>query len=112
MDETNQFIQNRQPVNNLQPDVAPQGMPQEAPKQDGMDISKTTIAILVLLTLMISVIGTWTVLNEISTVRGPTQEKSSTSQGTVQLGIISNVQKPVQKQVELTTGEVVLSIQH
>ena len=57
------------------------------------DMSKSTIIALVLLTLLISVIGTWTVLNEISSVK-VSQQTSSGSHGNVQLEVLSAHQNP------------------
>ncbi|MEM4638132.1 MAG: hypothetical protein QXK76_03880 [Candidatus Woesearchaeota archaeon] len=70
--------------------------------QEGNDISKTTITILVLITLMISVIGTWTVLNEVNNVK-LTQKPSSTT------GVVSlNIQQP--SEPVPITGKVMLKI--
>lgn len=52
------------------------------------DISKTTLIVLVLLTLVISVIGTWSVLQEVNSIR-PVQEPSSTT-ATVRFALYSN----------------------
>lgn len=72
---------------------------------DSNDISKTTITILVLLTLMISIIGTWTVLNEVNNVKIVSQE--STSSGIVSL----NLQSPNQPTEPVAaSGRVVLNI--
>ena len=69
------------------------------------DISKTTITILVLLTLMISVIGTWTVLNEISSVHVAKQQPSIAS-GQIQL----NIQPPSTPKTSEATGNLMLEI--
>lgn len=74
------------------------------PKQE-VDISKTTITVLVLLTLMISIIGTWTVLNEISNVK--TVQKPSTAQGHVSFTITGPPSEPAKSS---TTGNVVLEV--
>lgn len=75
-----------------------------APSGD-VDISKTTITVLVLLTLMISVIGTWTVLNEVNNVKLASKESQSS-------GIVSlNLQSPNQpKEPVASTGRVTLNI--
>ena len=55
---------------------------------------------------MISVIGTWTVLNELSTVKAPTQH--SVSSGEVRL----NIEPPggIPPEDSASTGRVVLNI--
>lgn len=70
--------------------------------QGNSDISKTTITILVLLTLMISVIGTWTVLNEVNNVK--LSQKPSSTTGVVSL----NIQQP--SEPVPITGKVTLKI--
>lgn len=82
----------------VQPSVQPSPLPQDN------DISKTTITVLVLLTLIISVIGTWTVLNELNTVK---VTKSSTATGTVSLNIRAPPGEPV---TDGATGRVTLNI--
>ena len=74
------------------------------PRQD-LDISKTTITVLVLLTLMISVIGTWTVLNEISGVR--VVQKSQPAEAHVTLRIGDGSQ---QSTTSAATGRVTLNV--
>jgi hypothetical protein len=82
MDENNTNNNSSSQTPSTSPAAAPQA-PAEA-----QDMSKTTVAILVLLTLMISIIGTWTVLNEISAVKmAAAPPMPSTSQGKVQLVI-------------------------
>ena len=75
------------------------------------DISKTTVVVLVLLTLMISVIGTWTVLNELSVVRlsQPEQHRPASTSGEVQLGIEAPPGYD-QGQMSASTGRVSLQI--
>ena len=83
-----------------------------SPPAENNDISKTTITVLVLLTLMISVIGTWTVLNELSNVK-PVQQ-SSAATGKVELTILPNgnanaiANSP--QQTSAATGQVALEI--
>lgn len=68
-------------------------------------ISKSTILVLVILTVVISLLGTWTVLNEVNSVKviTPESSKDSTSSGEVRLTVIEPPE-PVQ-----STGQVVLS---
>jgi hypothetical protein len=80
--------------------------PAAAPAPQDMDISKTTITILVLLTLMISVIGTWTVLNEISNVKVTKQSAPASAQ--VSLTLLDG---PRQPSADSVTGRVVLNVQ-
>ncbi len=70
----------------------------------GVDISKTTITVLVLLTLMISVIGTWTVLNEVNNVKAT---KASTAVGRVSLTVSAPPEAP---QPVDATGRVTLNL--
>jgi hypothetical protein len=90
-----QSIQNPQQGEQSQPSMQPQEM----------DISKTTITILVMLTLIISVIGTWTVLSELNNVK---VVKGSTATAKVGLTIAQPNTAPPQA-VE-TTGKVALKI--
>ena len=78
----------------------------QAPEK--MDISKTTVTVLVLITLMISVIGTWTVLNEISSVKATTQHQESSSSGRLSFSVGDSdnaLSEPVS-----ATGKVALSL--
>ena len=73
------------------------------------DISNKTIVVLVILTVIISILGTVVVLNEVSNARivvsqTPTASKGTTTQGQVSLTILP---KP---QVDTTTGQVTLTI--
>jgi hypothetical protein len=71
----------------------------------GADVSKTTITILVLLTLMISVIGTWTVLNEVNGVKVVSQQTQTS--GVVSLNLQSASTQP---QPVAASGKVVFEI--
>lgn len=68
------------------------------------DISRSTIVILVLLTLLISVIGTWTVLSQINAAPAA-QESSSTSSGKVRFALTED---PATDQ---STGKVVFKLE-
>jgi len=95
--------------NNLQNNVsntAANAQPAAVVPADNPDISKTTIAVLVLLTLMISVIGTWTVLNEISNVRPTGSNVAAPQSGQVHL----NIQPPTTPQTSAATGKVMMNI--
>ena len=75
------------------------------------DISKTTVMVLLVLTILISVLGTWTVLDAMSAKRvAPTEapvEGPSTSTASVQL----NIQRPPEPQKSgPTTGMAILNI--
>jgi len=75
------------------------------------DVSRNTIVILVVLTLIISILGTWTVLNEAGTMHIATKAPGPT-QAQVKLNIMSEQdylasQKPAQG---LATGNVALNI--
>jgi hypothetical protein len=70
---------------------------------EGTDISKTTITVLVLLTLMISIIGTWTVMSEISSAK-VVQQEPARSTGQIRFSI---TEAPPPK---TATGNVALDI--
>ncbi|MCX6709771.1 MAG: hypothetical protein NTV63_02330 [Candidatus Woesearchaeota archaeon] len=44
-----------------------------------MEISKTTVAVLLVLTILVSVIGTWNVLQSVSMARVGSKESASTN---------------------------------
>lgn len=71
----------------------------------GADVSKTTITVLVLLTLMISVIGTWTVMNEVNSVKVVSQPSSSSGKVSLNLQGASTPAEPV-----AASGKVVFGI--
>lgn len=56
-------------------------------QQPGPDLGKSTIVVLVLLTLVISVIGTWTVLNEVSKIKTPGPIPATTN-GNIKLNLL------------------------
>jgi len=60
------------------------------------DISNKTIVVLVILTVIISILGTVVVLNEVSNMKfqGPATQKTSTSNGQVSF-IITESKEPV-----------------
>jgi hypothetical protein len=97
MDEVNQIDINQADVNSTSAPSAPTG--------GGADISKTTITVLVLLTLMISVIGTWTVLNEVNSVKVTTQQSKTSGVVSLNLQSASTQQQPV-----AASGRVVFGI--
>ena len=68
------------------------------------DISKNTIIILVILTVVISLLGTWTVLNEVNKIKftSPEVERESLSSGK----IILTIDPPEEIKA---TGQVVLT---
>ncbi len=73
------------------------------------DISKKTIIVLVILTLVISLLGTWTVLNEVKNIRKTTEDKSS-AQGNVKLTILPNEITKSQEQTSATGAVAALEI--
>jgi hypothetical protein len=71
------------------------------PEENNNSISNKTIAILIVLALVISIIGTWAVLNEVNT-----QKKNTNSGGNI--GIITlNVLPQEEKAI---SGEIILEI--
>jgi len=68
------------------------------------DLSKTTLVVLVLLTLVISVIGTWSVLNEVNSVKA-TQEAAGTKTAEVSLNLVAPAQP------SKATGQVVFNLE-
>lgn len=76
--------------------------PTAAPKAD---LSKTTLVVLVLLTLVISVVGTWSVLNEVNGLQLQSRSQGP-SQASAQVGLtIAQPAEPV-----VTTGKVTFNI--
>ncbi len=70
------------------------------------DISKQTVFVLVVLTLLISILGTWTVLSQMPQgVVAPVGEGRETS-GTVSL----RINPPVGGEPESATGQVIFKI--
>ncbi len=69
-------------------------------------ISKNTIVVLVILTVVISLLGTWTVISEVNKIQPQNQggELKSTNQAMVKLNVIEQPE-PEESQV---TGWVVL----
>ena len=65
---------------------------------ENADISKSTVIILVILTLAVSMIGTWAVLEEVVRVGEPTGVEPTAQSGKVQLRIVSpdNLPGPVE----------------
>jgi hypothetical protein len=75
---------------------------------EGNDISKRTVLVLLVLTLVVSVVGTWTILSQPTTIY-KTVELSGPQSGKVQVGIF----EPVEPQPEVggdTGGEVSVNI--
>ena len=74
------------------------------------DVSQKTIVVLVILTVLISILGTWTVLSEVGKIN--IQEKTPTSSANVQLNILEPgqvLQTP--SKPPTTTGKDILNIQ-
>lgn len=72
---------------------------------NGGDISRTTITILVLLTLMISIIGTWTVLNEVNNVKLSSKSYQSSAQ------VVLEIKNPEeQKALSAASGRVIFNV--
>jgi hypothetical protein len=72
------------------------------------DISKNTLLILVVLTIIISLLGTWTVINEASNVNKVTYDIDNSGKSSTTAKVALDVQsKPTPAQ---TTGKVILNI--
>lgn len=72
------------------------------------DISRNTIYVLVVLTLLISVLGTWTVLSHVQGGPAPIISDSGTGSDSGKVSFaIAKMPEPKQ---DLTTGEVVFQI--
>jgi len=75
------------------------------------DLSRKTIVALVLLTVIISILGTWIVLEEVNNIQiqqqPPRLTTTSSSQGEVSLEVIGPKEKPP---ASLSTGKVTLEI--
>ncbi len=70
------------------------------------DVSKKTLLVLVILTIVISLLGTWTVINEANQAGARTQQSESTSTTTGKVSI--SIERPPQP--VSTTGKVILEI--
>ncbi|PIN78825.1 hypothetical protein COY26_00910 [Candidatus Woesearchaeota archaeon CG_4_10_14_0_2_um_filter_33_10] len=70
------------------------------------DIPKATIAVLLVLTILVSIIGTWTVLESISQGEKIPGEMTSTSQGNINL----NIEKPHEPVKTDDTATIMLTI--
>ena len=71
------------------------------------DISKNTIIVFVILTVVISLIGTWVVFDEVSSVQTPgVQGDSNQGSGTGQIKLTIDPPNPVEVSA---TGQVVLT---
>ncbi len=53
------------------------------------DVSKTTIAILLVLAVIISVIGTWVVLNTVTLTQKPPTQQMTQAQGNLRLTVLN-----------------------
>ncbi|MBC8500799.1 MAG: hypothetical protein ISS25_01970 [Nanoarchaeota archaeon] len=68
------------------------------------DISKNTILVLVVLTVVISLLGTWTVINEVNNIKVTSPEVSREAQSSGKIMLTINPPDEVE-----TTGKVVLT---
>ncbi|HIH31117.1 TPA: hypothetical protein HA235_00255 [Candidatus Woesearchaeota archaeon] len=75
----------------------------QVPEQKS-DLSSTTLVILVLLTLTISIIGTWSVLNEMSNIKVSPPPKASSAQVSLQ------VNPPAEPKIVPVTGNIALNV--
>lgn len=70
------------------------------------EISNKTIAILIVLALVISIIGTWAVLSGVS------EKKQETTSGGGNVGVITlNILPPNNEEIGTTNGEIALDIE-
>ncbi|RJQ17203.1 hypothetical protein C4573_04080 [Candidatus Woesearchaeota archaeon] len=75
-------------------------------KVEKPDLSQKTIVVLVVLTILISILGTLSVMYEYGSIKVTTQTEPKTSQASVKLNIIS----PEELQPKTSTGQVILEI--
>ncbi len=73
------------------------------------DISRNTIFVLVILTLIVTALGTWTVLNHIEAGSVPVAQSHPVGSGEVQF-VIGQPSTPASKAGEPVTGQVSLEI--
>jgi cytochrome oxidase assembly protein ShyY1 len=71
------------------------------------DLSKNTLVVLVVLTVIVSLLGTWTVINEANKVRTTAPAQSTVTAAEVSLEIAPAAHAPAPVQA---TGEVTLTI--
>lgn len=76
---------------------------------DGNDVSKRTVMVLLVITVLVSVIGTWTVLNSMSSSAPEWSVEKPADQGQITLGVDAPTVKQPSGPVE-TTGNVALSV--
>jgi hypothetical protein len=70
------------------------------------DLPKSIVVILVLLTVMISVLGTWSMMQEINNMKGAPVSTTSSTNGEVSITIA----KPAEPQISQAHGKVSLTI--
>ena len=70
------------------------------------DIPRSVVIILLILVIIISILGTWTVLDEISKTKSAAGTDQSTATGKVRLNILA----PSEAEPSHATGRVVLDI--
>jgi hypothetical protein len=72
------------------------------------DISKKAIIVLVILTIIISLLSTWTVLNEVNNLRIVSSKNSD--DGKVRLNILPNDNTPEENASIMGTGFAIINI--
>lgn len=88
---------------------AQQTAPAQSSATQEVDVSRSTIIVLVMLTLIISVLGTWTVLHETNPVKVVSRNALPVG-GEVRLNILPPGTDPNQGPISSTTGQVSLII--
>lgn len=76
-------------------------------KKEKKDTVRATILVLLVLTILISAISTWYVLDMINSVKQQYAAQPAVSYGQISVGIINPNEKPA---TSIATGKVVLSI--
>lgn len=77
---------------------------------ENKDISKRTVLVLLILTLVISVVGTWTILSQPTTIYKISDESGRTSEGEVRVNILDGPTTPAEPPIGNTDGQVSINI--
>lgn len=73
---------------------------------DANDVSKRTVLVLLVITVLVSVVGTWTVLNSMDSTHVEWTAKGEPSAGQIKLNVLpDSTPEP-----DLTTGNVVFNV--
>ncbi len=78
----------------------------------GKDVSKQTVAVLVFLAILVSLLGTLTVMQEIGNYGSGSVQPVDTSDSRTQGRVVLRIHNPEQPVTDSTTGEIKLRIEN